>query len=74
MEFAFQKFQLEIDQINKQMQRKEELKLQRSKSSSGGESAGDDDPESDYIDDTSMYEKKLNILHIPHIILWKMMN
>ena len=26
------------------------------------------------LDDSSMYEKKFNILHIPHIFLWKMIN
>ena len=53
---------------------KEEKKRQFSQSSSGGESADDFDNDADFIDDSSMYEKKLNILHIPHIILWKMMN
>ena len=49
---------------------KEESKNQISASSSGGES----EDSNDFMDDSSMYEKKLNILHIPHIIFWKMTN
>jgi hypothetical protein len=40
-------------------------------SASESESLSED---SDYCDDQSNYEKKLNILHIPHILLWKAIN
>jgi hypothetical protein len=39
--------------------------------SSESESLGED---SDFTDESSLYEKKLNILHIPHILLWKAIN
>ena len=54
------------------MQRKEESKG-NSFSGSGTESQSDEN-DADFLDDSSMYEKKLNILHIPHILIWKVMN
>lgn len=50
-----------------QKQNQEQLLL-----NSGVESSGNED--SDYIDDQGVFEKKLNILQIPHIILWKLIN
>lgn len=50
---------------------KEESKNSISHSSSGGESE-DYDNGGEFID--SSMDKKLNILLIPHIILWKMVN
>ena len=32
------------------------------------------DEDSDFTDDSSMYEKKFNILRIADVILWKMIN
>ena len=50
--------------------KKEESK--KSQNFSGSEKS---DEESDsYQDDSYLYEKKLQILHIPHIILFKMIN
>ena len=72
IEFAYQKFELEVQHETKLAQGKEESKRQRSLS--GSIDSGVDDDDSDFSDDSSMYEKKLNILLIPHVILWKIIN
>lgn len=73
MEFACQKFQLEVDNENQLLKKKEETKREASLSNSGGES-NEEDGDCDFLDDSSMYEKKMHILQIAHIILWKTMN
>ena len=55
---------------SKMLAQKHSKKSQISNSSES-ESLGED---SDFTDESSLYEKKLNILHIPHIILWKAIN
>jgi len=51
--------------------KKEEAKKQRARSASETESGSGD---SDFTDESSIYEKKLNLLQIPHILLWKTIN
>lgn len=62
---------MEIEQENKLIQKKEETKKQQN--FSGSEKTDDESCDS-YQDDSYMYEKKLQILHIPHLIIWKMIN
>jgi len=73
MEFACQKFQLEVESENAMRKKQEESKRARSLSNSGGES-NEESGDSDFLDDSSMYEKKMHILQIVHIILWKTIN
>ena len=70
-QFAFQKFMEEVKSENSILKKKQEAKNQSNQISSDpdGEGSGYD---SDYSPST--YEKKLHILHILHIILWKAMN
>ena len=44
------------------------------KGSSSNNSTFDEGFDSDNLEDNSFYEKKLHILHIPNIILWKLLN
>ena len=58
---------------------REEKRRQRNQQLPAGthseqESGNDDYGDSDFNDDSFMYEKKLNILHIAHIIFWKAIN
>lgn len=69
IEFAFNKFQAELDTENREKIKKAESQQKRINSES--ESLSED---SDFLDEQGNYEKKLNILHIPHIILWKTVN
>jgi hypothetical protein len=70
IEFAFVKFRHEVDQEKKAVQQKKS----GVNSVSGSESSSGENEDSDYSDGSSMFEKKLHILHIPHIILWKSLN
>jgi len=76
LDFAYQKFRLEVEHENQLQKMREENKRQRSLSGSHSEqeSGNDDYDDSDFNDDSFMYEKKLNILHIAHIIIWKAIN
>ena len=73
MEFACQKFSLEVQSENALRKKQEEQKRGRSLSNSEGES-NDESGDSDFLDDSSMYEKKMHILQIAHITLWKTIN
>jgi len=59
-----------VDQENNLLKKKEE----RKRGSSSDSLTDDDDSASDFLEDQSLYEKKLHILLIPHIILWKTRN
>jgi hypothetical protein len=70
IEFSFNKFQNELQNENIQKKKKEE-----SKTSAFSESESDSlSNDSDFADDQCSFEKKLHILHIPHILLWKAIN
>lgn len=70
-EFAFQKFHEEVNLENNMIKKKQEASNQNNQISSDPEGDGSG-YDSDYS--PSVYEKKLHILHIPHIILWKAIN
>jgi len=76
LDFAYQKFRLEVEHENQLQKMREDKRRQRSLSGSHSEqeSGNDDYDDSDFNDDSFMYEKKLNILHIAHIIIWKAIN
>ena len=61
MEFACQKFSIEVQSENASRKKAEEQKRGRSLSNSGGES-NEESGDSDFLDDSSMYEKKMHIL------------
>jgi len=71
IDFAVTKFQVEVEFENKMLKKKEEEK--KTNSASSDSSAGDLSGDSDY-DDISTHEKKLNVLYIPHILMWKIIN
>ena len=60
-----------MDSEQRERQKKEASSLPRTQSASESESLSED---SDFTENQNSYEKKLNILHIPHIILWKTIN
>mmetsp|Transcript_17 Transcript_17/g.29 ORF Transcript_17/g.29 Transcript_17/m.29 type:complete len:305 (-) Transcript_17:888-1802(-) len=74
IEFAFQKFQAEIDFENKLMAQRQHQKSQKGNYLSCSDSSSGDNDDSDFCEGSSFFEKKLHILHIPHIILWKTVN
>ena len=83
LEFAYQKFQLEVENENQILKMRDEKKEQRVQEMPGGSHQGqqtdgrgnfDDDEDGFGRCDSFMYEKKLNILHIAHIIFWKTIN
>ena len=54
------------------MKQKEEIK-KNFKVSSSNNSTFDECFDSENLEDSSFYEKKLHILHSPNIILWKLL-
>lgn len=82
LDFAYQKFQLEVENENQLWKLHDEKRAQIGQEIAVGSQDGKGAAGRDDFDDADgfgggdlfMYEKKLNILHIAHIIFWKTIN